>query len=66
MPIEQIRLYRQHAVNVVRGPPRQPIHLPAPRAQMAGEVVAHDPAGSHHKRQARHALLELFTRPLEK
>jgi hypothetical protein len=33
---------------------------------MAGEVVAHDPAGSHHKRQACHALLEFFPRPLEK
>ena len=64
--VEQIRLYRQHAVNVVGRPPRQPIHLPAPRAQMAGKVVAHDAAGSHHKRQACHALLELFTRPLEK
>jgi hypothetical protein len=28
--------------------------------QMAGKVVAHDPASSHYKRQACHALLEHF------
>jgi hypothetical protein len=54
--IQQVPGQGNHAVNVGGRPPRQSMHLPASFAQMPGEVIADDTAGSNHKRRTCHVL----------
>ncbi len=65
--IEQVCRDRRHAVDVGRRPPRQSVHLPAPLAQMPGEIVADDTAGADDECGFSHVpILSLSSREIGK
>ena len=46
--VEQVGGDRAHAIDIVCGPARQPVHAPALCEQFAREVAAADAAGADH------------------